>query len=72
MGAGDGQVAQAGGEGPEVDTPGELRIRVRRRDPAGTTAPAGRRAEVAELGMKSVFAGLLSTCATAALVGMLV
>jgi CNT family concentrative nucleoside transporter len=34
--------------------------------------PAGRRAEVAELGMKSVFAGLLSTCATAALVGMLV
>jgi CNT family concentrative nucleoside transporter len=34
--------------------------------------PAGRRAELAELGMKSVFAGLLSTCATAALVGILV
>jgi len=34
--------------------------------------PVGRRAELAELGMKSVFAGLLSTCATAALVGVLV
>ncbi len=34
--------------------------------------PQGRRAELAELGMKSVFAGLLSTCLTAALVGLLV
>jgi CNT family concentrative nucleoside transporter len=34
--------------------------------------PVGRRAELAELGMKSVFAGLLSTCVTAALVGVLV
>jgi len=34
--------------------------------------PAGRRAELAELGMKSIFAGLLSTCVTAALVGVLV
>ncbi|HQR74791.1 MAG TPA: nucleoside transporter C-terminal domain-containing protein [Burkholderiaceae bacterium] len=33
--------------------------------------PVARRAELAELGMKSVFAGLLSTCATAALVGVL-
>ncbi len=31
--------------------------------------PAERRAELAELGMKSIFAGLLSTCVTAALVG---
>jgi CNT family concentrative nucleoside transporter len=34
--------------------------------------PAERRAELAELGMKSVFAGLLATCATAAIVGVLV
>ncbi|UCG97351.1 MAG: hypothetical protein JSW31_17590 [Burkholderiales bacterium] len=34
--------------------------------------PAQRRAELAELGMKSVLAGLLSTCLTAALVGLLV
>ena len=34
--------------------------------------PPGRRAELAELGMKSVLAGLLSTCLTAALVGLLV
>jgi CNT family concentrative nucleoside transporter len=33
--------------------------------------PPGRRAELAQLGMKSVFAGLLSTCLTAALVGLL-
>jgi CNT family concentrative nucleoside transporter len=34
--------------------------------------PQQRRAELAELGMKSVLAGLLSTCLTAALVGLLV
>jgi len=34
--------------------------------------PASRRTELAELGMKSVLAGLLSTCLTAALVGLLV
>jgi concentrative nucleoside transporter, CNT family len=34
--------------------------------------PAERRAELAELGMKSVLAGLLATCATAAIVGVLV
>ena len=34
--------------------------------------PADRRAELAELGLKSIFAGLLATCATAALVGVLV
>jgi CNT family concentrative nucleoside transporter len=34
--------------------------------------PAARRAELAELGLKSVLAGLLSTCITAALVGLLV
>jgi CNT family concentrative nucleoside transporter len=34
--------------------------------------PAGRRAELAELGLKSVLAGLLATCATAAIVGVLV
>jgi len=33
--------------------------------------PKERRAELAELGMKSVLAGLLSTCLTAALVGLL-
>jgi CNT family concentrative nucleoside transporter len=33
--------------------------------------PQERRAELAELGMKSVLAGLLSTCLTAALVGLL-
>jgi CNT family concentrative nucleoside transporter len=33
--------------------------------------PPARRAELAELGMKSVLAGLLSTCLTAALVGLL-
>jgi CNT family concentrative nucleoside transporter len=40
----------------------------------GLTAmlPAQRHAELAQLGLKSVLAGLLSTCATAALVGMLV
>ena len=34
--------------------------------------PRGRRAELATLGMKSILAGLLSTCITAALVGLLV
>jgi len=34
--------------------------------------PQERRAELAELGMKSVLAGLLSTCLTAALVGLLI
>jgi CNT family concentrative nucleoside transporter len=34
--------------------------------------PAERRTELAELGMKSIFAGLLATCATAALIGVLV
>jgi CNT family concentrative nucleoside transporter len=34
--------------------------------------PAERRAELAELGVRSIGAGLLSTCATAALVGVLV
>jgi concentrative nucleoside transporter, CNT family len=34
--------------------------------------PAERRAELAELGFRSIGAGLLSTCATAALVGVLV
>jgi CNT family concentrative nucleoside transporter len=34
--------------------------------------PAERRAELAELGLKSVLAGLLATCATAAIVGVLV
>ena len=34
--------------------------------------PPERRGELAQLGMKSVFAGLLSTCLTAALVGLLV
>lgn len=34
--------------------------------------PAERRAELAELGMKSVLAGLLATCVTAAIVGVLV
>jgi CNT family concentrative nucleoside transporter len=34
--------------------------------------PQERRAELAQLGMKSVLAGLLSTCLTAALVGLLV
>lgn len=40
----------------------------------GLTAllPAERRTELAELGMKSVLAGLLATCATAAIVGVLV
>jgi len=33
--------------------------------------PSERRAELAELGMKSVLAGLLATCATAAIVGVL-
>jgi CNT family concentrative nucleoside transporter len=33
--------------------------------------PKDRRAELAELGMKSLLAGLLSTCLTAALVGLL-
>ena len=33
--------------------------------------PTERRAELAELGMKSIFAGLLSTCLTAAIVGVL-
>ena len=36
-----------------------------------TLLPQERRAELAELGMKSVLAGLLSTCLTAALVGLL-
>ncbi len=34
--------------------------------------PAERRAELAELGLRSVVAGLLTTCATAAIVGVLV
>ncbi len=40
----------------------------------GLTAllPAERRAELAQLGLRSVLAGLLATCATAALVGVLV
>jgi CNT family concentrative nucleoside transporter len=33
--------------------------------------PSERRAELAELGMKSIFAGLLATCLTAAIVGVL-
>lgn len=33
--------------------------------------PAERRAELAELGMKSIFAGLLATCMTAAIVGVI-
>ena len=33
--------------------------------------PVERRAELAELGMKSIFAGLLTTCLTAAIVGVL-
>lgn len=33
--------------------------------------PAERRAELAQLGMKSVLAGLLTSCLTAALVGLL-
>jgi CNT family concentrative nucleoside transporter len=33
--------------------------------------PAERRAELAQLGMKSIFAGLLATCLTAAIVGVL-
>ena len=33
--------------------------------------PAERRAELAELGLKSIFAGLLATCLTAAIVGIL-
>jgi nucleoside permease NupC len=33
--------------------------------------PAERRAELATLGVKSVLAGLLTTCLTAALVGLL-
>ncbi len=33
--------------------------------------PVERRAELAELGLKSVWAGLLATCATAAIVGVL-
>jgi CNT family concentrative nucleoside transporter len=37
-----------------------------------TMLPAERRAELAQLGWKSVWAGLISTCATAALVGVLV
>jgi CNT family concentrative nucleoside transporter len=40
----------------------------------GLTAllPTERRAELAQLGLKSVLAGLLATCVTAALVGLLV
>jgi len=38
----------------------------------GALLPPERRSELAELGMKSVLAGLLSTCLTAALVGLLV
>jgi CNT family concentrative nucleoside transporter len=37
----------------------------------GALLPAERRAELAELGTKSIFAGLLATCLTAALVGVL-
>jgi len=37
-----------------------------------TMLPVERRAELAQLGLKSIVAGLLSTCATAALVGLLV
>jgi len=47
---------------------------VLKRSVGGLTAllPAERRSELAQLGMKSVGAGLLATCATAAIVGMLV
>ena len=38
----------------------------------GTMLPAERRGELSALGMKSIVAGLLSTCATAALVGTLI
>jgi CNT family concentrative nucleoside transporter len=38
----------------------------------GTMLPAERRGELSALGMKSIVAGLLSTCATAALVGVLI
>lgn len=38
----------------------------------GVLLPAGRRGELAQLGMKSVPAGLLATCITAAIVGVLV
>ena len=34
--------------------------------------PAERRAELAQLGLRSIWAGLLATCATAAIVGVLV
>jgi CNT family concentrative nucleoside transporter len=38
----------------------------------GTMLPAARRGELSALGMKSIAAGLLSTCATAALVGLFI
>ena len=38
----------------------------------GTMLPPERRGELSSLGVKSIVAGLLSTCATAALVGMLI
>jgi CNT family concentrative nucleoside transporter len=38
----------------------------------GTMLPAARRGELSALGMKSIVAGLLSTCATAALVGLFI
>jgi CNT family concentrative nucleoside transporter len=38
----------------------------------GALLPTERRAELAELGTKSIFAGLLATCLTAAMVGVLI
>jgi len=38
----------------------------------GAMLPPERRGELSALGMKSIVAGLLSTCATAALVGTLI
>jgi CNT family concentrative nucleoside transporter len=38
----------------------------------GAMLPAARRGELAALGLKSIVAGLLSTCATAAIVGLLI
>jgi CNT family concentrative nucleoside transporter len=38
----------------------------------GTMLPAERRGELAELGVKSIWAGLLATCITAGLVGLIV
>jgi CNT family concentrative nucleoside transporter len=38
----------------------------------GALLPTERRAELAELGTKSIFAGLLASCLTAAVVGVLI